>query len=67
MFASIGMWCVLIWCQLNETIKIVHTDKGLMHVIISYFTHVLFVACADFKNLSGVSIFMNQYLTFFHQ
>lgn len=36
-----------------------------MHVILSYFTHELSVACADFKNLSGVSIFMNQYLIFF--
>lgn len=36
-----------------------------MHVIISYFTHVLFVACADFKNLSRVSTFMNQHLISF--
>lgn len=61
MCLHVGMRCILIWCQLNETVKIVHSDKGLMHVILSYFTHVIFVACADFKSFSCVSIFMNQY------
>lgn len=50
MFARIGMQYTLTWFQLYEIIKIVHRDKGLMHVIVSYFTRVLFVACTDFKS-----------------
>lgn len=65
MFTCVGRRCIIISCHLNETIKIIHSVKGLMHVIIGYFTRVLFVACTDFKNLSSVSIFMNQYLVSF--
>lgn len=65
MFTCVGMQSILISCELNATIKIIHSDKGLMHVIKGYFTHVLFVACTDFKNLSSVNIFMNQYLISF--
>lgn len=65
----VGTLCTSKRCQLNESVNVFQSDtgrklilKGVIHIIRSYFAHVLFVACADFKNLLCASTFMNQYL-----
>lgn len=56
-------------CPRNGNVKMFRSGtgrklilKGLIHVIGTYFVHVLFVACADFKNCLCVSTGTNQYL-----